>query len=151
MDVCKPQEKQAEYLSSLLIPLCNQVQELLLNANVQNQEESYAKIANIQQLIIEINASPFHVCSLVDVLLQILVVFPKFPSSMDIFGLNVPGFLHLIDENLVGCSILFSFQYIGPTFVVMCFIKSKLFHLPLQFRNGALTDFYSLLLVWNQF
>ncbi|KAI3874912.1 hypothetical protein MKW98_019485 [Papaver atlanticum] len=48
------QEKQAEYLSSLLILLCNQ--ELLLNANIQNHEESYAKIANIQQLIMAINA-----------------------------------------------------------------------------------------------
>ncbi|RZC69213.1 hypothetical protein C5167_032322 [Papaver somniferum] len=50
------QEKQAEYLSSILIPLCNHVQEQLLNANIQNQEESYAKIANIQQLIMAVNA-----------------------------------------------------------------------------------------------
>ncbi|KAI3863973.1 hypothetical protein MKW98_031565 [Papaver atlanticum] len=50
-----PQEKKAGYLSSLLIRLCNQVQELLLNANIQNQEEPYAKIAHIQKLIMAIN------------------------------------------------------------------------------------------------
>ncbi|XP_026431323.1 exportin-T-like [Papaver somniferum] len=111
-DVRVPQEKQAEYLSSLLIPLCNQVQELLLNANVQNQEESYAKIANIQQLIMAINAlskgfserlvtaSRPEIGSMfkqtLDVLLQILVVFPK----VDPLRSKVTSFIHRMVEVL---------------------------------------------------
>ncbi|MCL7036651.1 hypothetical protein MKW94_027396 [Papaver nudicaule] len=107
-----PQEKQAEYLQSLLIPLCSQVQGLLSNANMQNQEESYAKIANIQQLIMAINAlskgfserlvtasrpaigSMFK--ETLDVLLQILVAFPK----VDPLRSKVTSFIHRMVEVL---------------------------------------------------
>ncbi|OVA08343.1 Exportin-1/Importin-beta-like [Macleaya cordata] len=107
-----PLEKQSEYLSSLLIPLCKQVQELLLDAKVQNPEESSAKIANIQQVVMAINAlskgfserlvtasrpaigSMFK--QTLDVLLQILVVFPK----IDPLRSKVTSFIHRMVETL---------------------------------------------------
>ncbi|GMI77859.1 PAUSED [Hibiscus trionum] len=51
-----PLEKQSDYLSSLLTPLCQQVEATLLNSKVLNPEESTVQIANIQQIIVAINA-----------------------------------------------------------------------------------------------
>ncbi|KAL3632068.1 hypothetical protein CASFOL_025052 [Castilleja foliolosa] len=50
-----PLEKQSEYLSALLTPLCQQV-EVAVNAKSHNHEESVAQIENIQQIIMAINA-----------------------------------------------------------------------------------------------
>ncbi|XP_010273842.1 PREDICTED: exportin-T-like isoform X2 [Nelumbo nucifera] len=88
-----PSEKQSEYLTSLLTPLCQQVEMLLLDAKVQNIEDCSNKIAKIQQIVMAINAlskgfSERLVTSsrpaigimfkqTLDILLQILVVFPK--------------------------------------------------------------------------
>ncbi|KAG5056350.1 hypothetical protein JHK85_008860 [Glycine max] len=49
-------EKQSDYLSSLLSPLCQQVEALLINAKLLNAEETNAKIAVIQQIIMAINS-----------------------------------------------------------------------------------------------
>lgn len=86
-------EKQSEYLSSVLPPLCHQVEALLINAKVQNPEESLAAIANIQLIIMAINALSkgfserlvttsrpaigLMFKQTLDVLPQILVAFPK--------------------------------------------------------------------------
>nr|GMC51927.1 exportin-T isoform X1 [Ipomoea batatas] len=85
-----PLERQSEYLSALLTPLCQQVETLLLNAN---WEESPLKITNIQQIVMAINALSkgfserlvtasrpgigLMFKKTLDVMLQILVVFPK--------------------------------------------------------------------------
>nr|GMC49976.1 exportin-T isoform X1 [Ipomoea batatas] len=85
-----PLERQSEYLSALLTPLCQQVETLLLNAN---WEESPLKISNIQQIVMAINALSkgfserlvtasrpgigLMFKKTLDVMLQILVVFPK--------------------------------------------------------------------------
>ncbi|MBA0695621.1 hypothetical protein Goari_002234, partial [Gossypium aridum] len=49
-------EKQSDYLSSLLTPLCQQVEVTLMNAKALNPDESSLQIANIQQIIVAINA-----------------------------------------------------------------------------------------------
>ncbi|KAL0354470.1 UNVERIFIED_CONTAM: Exportin-T [Sesamum radiatum] len=51
-----PLEKQSDYLSALLTPLCQQVEVALLNAKSCNPEETLAQIENIQQIITAINA-----------------------------------------------------------------------------------------------
>ncbi|KAL6000004.1 hypothetical protein ACLOJK_034681 [Asimina triloba] len=51
-----PPEKQSEYLSALLTPLCQQVESLLRDAKVQGLEEASTKVAGIQQVIMAINA-----------------------------------------------------------------------------------------------
>ncbi|XVE51860.1 hypothetical protein DITRI_Ditri02bG0075000 [Diplodiscus trichospermus] len=51
-----PLEKQSDYLSSLLTPLCQQVEAMLMNAKGLNLEDSPLKIASIQQIIMAINA-----------------------------------------------------------------------------------------------
>ncbi|KAH1071982.1 hypothetical protein GLYMA_03G264400v4 [Glycine max] len=86
-------EKQSDYLSSLLSPLCQQVEALLINAKLLNAEETNAKIAVIQQIIMAINslskgfserlvtasrpAIGIMFKQTLDVLLQVLVIFPK--------------------------------------------------------------------------
>ncbi|CAK7356517.1 unnamed protein product [Dovyalis caffra] len=113
-----PSEKQSDYLSSLLTPLCHQVtvEILLINANVLNPEESPVKIANIQQVIMAINAlskgfSERLVTAsrpaigvmfkkTLDVLLQILVVFPKIESLRN----KVTSFIHRMVDTL-GASV----------------------------------------------
>ncbi|KAL3528585.1 hypothetical protein ACH5RR_007907 [Cinchona calisaya] len=105
-------EKQSEYLSALLTPLCRQVEVALLNAELQNGEESPTKIANIQQIIMAINAlskgfSERLVTAsrpgigamfkqTLDVLLQILVVFPK----MEPLRSKVMSFIHRMVDTL---------------------------------------------------
>ncbi|KAL3511614.1 hypothetical protein ACH5RR_024331 [Cinchona calisaya] len=111
-----PLEKQSEYLSALLTPLCQRVEVALFNARVQNPEESPAKIANILQMIMAINAlSKGFSQRLVtasrpgigamfkqtlDVLLQILVVFPK----TDPLRSKVMSFVHRMVDTL-GASV----------------------------------------------
>ncbi|KAH9665209.1 exportin-T [Citrus sinensis] len=123
-----PPEKQSDYLSSLLTPLCQQVQTMLLDAKMLNPEESTAKFANIQQIIMAINAlskgfnerlvtssrpaiglmfkqMPLPVFGPVlnrtlDVLLQILVVFPK----VEPLRCKVTSFIHRMVDTL-GASV----------------------------------------------
>lgn len=111
-----PLGKQSEYLSALLTPLCQQVEVALLNAKVQNAEESPTKIANIQQIIMAINAlskgfSERLVTAsrpgigamfkqTLDVLLQILVVFPKIETLRS----KVTSFIHRMVDTL-GASV----------------------------------------------
>eukprot|EP00258_Populus_trichocarpa_P033471 XP_024449490.1 exportin-T [Populus trichocarpa] len=111
-----PPEKQSDYLSSLLTPLCHQVEALLINANVLNPEESPVKIANIQQIIMAINAlskgfSERLVTTsrpaigvmfkkTLDILLQILVVFPKIEPLRN----KVTSFIHRMVDTL-GASV----------------------------------------------
>ncbi|KAI3896677.1 hypothetical protein MKW92_020836 [Papaver armeniacum] len=125
MHVRVPQEKQAECLSSLLIPLCNQVDELLLNANAQN----HAKIANIHQLIMEINA----LSKTLDVLLQILVVFPKVDPLQskllhgnDFGNMRVMSFIHRMVE-VLGEAVFPFVAMIGSRIlsIALCFWKAE--------------------------
>ncbi|XP_051147968.1 exportin-T-like isoform X2 [Andrographis paniculata] len=88
-----PFEKQSDYLSGLLTPLCQQVEMALLNAKSHNFEESQEQIEIIQRIIMAINALSkgfserlvtasrpgigLMFKKTLDILLQILVVFPK--------------------------------------------------------------------------
>ncbi|XWS18812.1 hypothetical protein CRYUN_Cryun32bG0077100 [Craigia yunnanensis] len=107
-----PLEKQSDYLSSLLTPLCQRVEAMLMNAKVLNPEESPLKIANIQQIIVAINAlskgfserlvTASHPAightfkQTLDVLLQILVVFPK----LEPLRTKVLSFIHRMVDTL---------------------------------------------------
>ncbi|KAH1048222.1 hypothetical protein J1N35_039006 [Gossypium stocksii] len=109
-------EKQSDYLSSLLTPLCQQVKVTLMNAKALNPDESSLQIANIQQIIVAINAlskgfSERLVTSsrpalghmfkqTLDVLLQILVVFPK----VEPLRTKVLSFIHRMVDTL-GASV----------------------------------------------
>ncbi|KAF2300956.1 hypothetical protein GH714_018585 [Hevea brasiliensis] len=111
-----PLQKQADYLSSLLTPLCHQVETLLMNAKLLNSEEYPAKIVNMQQIIMAINAlskgfserlvtasrpAIGHMFKqTLDVLLQILVVFPK----MEPLRIKVTSFIHRMVDTL-GASV----------------------------------------------
>ncbi|CAK9150118.1 unnamed protein product [Ilex paraguariensis] len=111
-----PLEKQSDYLSALLTPLCQQVEVLLLNAKVQNPEESPTRIANIQQIIMSINALSkgfserlvtasrpaigLMFKQTLDVLLQILLVFPK----IEPLRCKVTSFIHRMVDTL-GASV----------------------------------------------
>ncbi|KAK6914686.1 Exportin-1/Importin-beta-like [Dillenia turbinata] len=111
-----PLEKQSKYLSSLLIPLCQQVEALLVDGTAQNPEESPAKMVIIQQIIMAINAlskgfSERLVTSsrpeiglmfkqTLDVLLRILVVFPK----VEPLRCKVTSFMHRMVDTL-GASV----------------------------------------------
>lgn len=118
-----PLEKQTDYLAALLTPLCQQVEASLLNAKVQNSEESPAKIATIQQIIMAINALSkgfnerlvtgsrpaigLMFKQTLDVLLQILVVFPK----VEPLRCKVTSFIHRMVDTL-GTSV---FPYLPKT------------------------------------
>uniref|UniRef100_A0A7C9A2R2 Exportin-T n=1 Tax=Opuntia streptacantha TaxID=393608 RepID=A0A7C9A2R2_OPUST len=107
-----PVAKQTDYLSSLLTPLCQQVESLLVNAKMQNSEESSANIVIIQQVIMAINALSkgfserlatasrpaigLMFKQTLDVLLQILVIFPKVESLRS----KVTSFIHRMVETL---------------------------------------------------
>ncbi|KAL4387900.1 hypothetical protein GQ457_09G005180 [Hibiscus cannabinus] len=111
-----PLEKQSGYLSSLLTPLCQQVEATLMNSKAMNPEESLVQVANIQQIIVAINAlskgfSERLVTSsrpaighmfkqTLDVLLQILVVFPK----VEPLRTKVLSFIHRMVDTL-GASV----------------------------------------------
>ncbi|KAK1434241.1 hypothetical protein QVD17_11160 [Tagetes erecta] len=107
-----PLEKQSEYLSSLLTPLCQQVEILIASSRVQNSEDSPSKVANIQQIIMAINALSkgfserlvtasrpaigLMFKQTLDVLLQLLVVFPKVETLRS----KVTAFIHRMVETL---------------------------------------------------
>ncbi|XVE88621.1 hypothetical protein DITRI_Ditri19aG0084300 [Diplodiscus trichospermus] len=111
-----PLEKQSEYLSSLLSPLCQQVEAMLMTAKVLNWEESPLKTSNIQQIIVAINAlskgfserlvaasrpAIGHMFKkTLDVLLQLLVVFPK----VEPLRTKVLSFIHRMVDTL-GASV----------------------------------------------
>ncbi|XWS16157.1 hypothetical protein CRYUN_Cryun34aG0061300 [Craigia yunnanensis] len=111
-----PLENQSDYLSSLLTPLCQQIEAMLMNAKGLNPEESRLKIANIQQIIVAINAlskgfserlvtasrpAIGHMFKqTLDVFLQILVVFPK----VEPLRTKVLSFIHRMVETL-GASV----------------------------------------------
>ncbi|XP_056163203.1 exportin-T isoform X2 [Syzygium oleosum] len=111
-----PLERQSGYLSSLLIPLCHQVEDLLLNSKILTMEEAPGKIATIQQVIMAINAlskgfSERLVTAsrpgiglmfkrTLDVLLQILVVYPKIEPLRS----KVMSFIHRMVDTL-GASV----------------------------------------------
>ncbi|KAM6601711.1 hypothetical protein CsatA_021320 [Cannabis sativa] len=111
-----PPAKQADYLSSLLTPLCHQVEALLINAKVLTPEETPVKVASIQQIIIAINslskgfserlvttsrpAIGIMFKQTLDVLLQVLIAFPK----IDPLRSKVTSFLHRMVETL-GASV----------------------------------------------
>ncbi|GFP90585.1 exportin-t [Phtheirospermum japonicum] len=110
-----PIEKQSEYLSALLTPLCQQV-EVAVNAKSHNHEESVAQIENIQQIIMAINALSkgfserlvtatrpgigLMFKKTLDILLQILVVFPKIEPLRG----KVTSFIHRMVDTL-GASV----------------------------------------------
>ncbi|KAG6395676.1 hypothetical protein SASPL_141800 [Salvia splendens] len=107
-----PLEKQSDYLSSLLTPLCQQVEVAISNAKPQNPEETLLQIGNMQQIVMAINAlSKGFSLRLVttarpgiglmfkktlDILLQILVVFPKVEPLRS----KVTSFIHRMVDTL---------------------------------------------------
>lgn len=111
-----PLEKQSDYLSSLLTPLCQQVETSLMNAKVLSLEESPANIANIQHVVVAINAISkgfserlvtasrpaigLMFKQTLDVLLQILVIFPKVEPLRN----KVLSFIHRMVDTL-GASV----------------------------------------------
>ncbi|KAL3840774.1 hypothetical protein ACJIZ3_025365 [Penstemon smallii] len=111
-----PLEKQSDYLSALLTPLCQQVEVALLNAKSQNPEESLTQIGNIQKIIMSINALSkgfserlatasrpaigLMFKQTLDILLQILVVFPKVEPLRS----KVTSFIHRMVDTL-GASV----------------------------------------------
>ncbi|CAI0419137.1 unnamed protein product [Linum tenue] len=115
-----PVEKQSEYLASLLTPLCRQIEVLLMNAKILNPEESPAKVANIQQIIMAINALSkgfserlvnasrpaigLMFKQTLDALLQILIAFPKIEPLRS----KITSFIHRMVDTL-GASV---FPYI---------------------------------------
>ncbi|KAA0059396.1 exportin-T [Cucumis melo var. makuwa] len=111
-----PLEKQSDYLSSLLKPLCQQVEVVLINAKALTPEEATAKIATIQQIIMAINALSkgfnerlvttsrpaigLMFKQTLDVLLQVLIAFPK----VEPLRTKVLSFIHRMVETL-GASV----------------------------------------------
>ncbi|KAG9141005.1 hypothetical protein Leryth_012587 [Lithospermum erythrorhizon] len=107
-----PLEKQSKYLSALLTPLCQQVEVSLESTKTP----SPANTANIQQIIMAINALSkgfserlvtasrpaigLMFKQTLDVLLQILVVFPK----IDPLRSKVTSFIHRMVE-ILGTSV----------------------------------------------
>ncbi|PON35693.1 Coatomer beta subunit [Parasponia andersonii] len=111
-----PLAKQSDYLSSLLTPLCQQVEALIMNAKVLTPEETPVKVTNVQQIIIAINslskgfserlvtasrpAIGVMFKQTLDVLLQVLIVFPKIEPLRS----RVTSFIHRMVETL-GASV----------------------------------------------
>ncbi|MQL73677.1 hypothetical protein Taro_006011 [Colocasia esculenta] len=118
------QEKQSEYLSAWLTPLCRQVETLLVDASTHVPEESFSKVACIQQVIMAINAlskgfSERLVTAsrpaigamfkqTLDVLLQTFVVFP----NVEPLRYKITSFLHRMVE-ILGPSV---FPYLPMAF-----------------------------------
>ncbi|XP_021716530.1 exportin-T-like [Chenopodium quinoa] len=102
-----PHEKQTHYLNSLLTPLCQQVKTL-----IENPEDSATNILIIQQIVVAINALSkgfnerlviasrpdigYMFKQTLDILLQILVVYPKVESLRS----KVTSFIHRMVETL---------------------------------------------------
>ncbi|KAG9457317.1 hypothetical protein H6P81_001825 [Aristolochia fimbriata] len=127
-----PPEKQSEYLSALLVPLCQQVELLLSETKDQSPEDSNPKVTNIQQIVMAINAlsKGFNerlvtatrpaigvmFKQTLDVLLQILVVYPK----VEPLRTKVTSFLHRMVDTL-GASL---FPYL-PKVLEQLLIESE--------------------------
>ncbi|KAL0380571.1 UNVERIFIED_CONTAM: Exportin-T [Sesamum angustifolium] len=140
-----PLEKQSDYLSALLTPLCQQVEVALLNAKSQNHEGSLARIGNIQQIIVAINALSkgfsqklittsrpaigLMFKQTLDILLEILVVFPRVES----LRCKVTSFIHRMVETL-GTSV---FPYL-PKALEHLLTESELFIEAIDFANAVL-------------
>ncbi|KAI4325361.1 hypothetical protein MLD38_030769 [Melastoma candidum] len=104
-----PLEKQSSYLSSLLTPLCQQIEGLLVNSKL---DEDPSKVASIQQIIMAINAVSkgfnerlvtasrptigLMFKKTLDVLLQILVAYPK----IEPLRTKVMSFIHRMVDTL---------------------------------------------------
>ncbi|KAI4329079.1 hypothetical protein L6164_021381 [Bauhinia variegata] len=111
-----PVEKQSDYLSSLLSPLCQQVETLLNNTKLLTTEETHIKIAVIQQIIMAINslskgfserlvtgsrpAIGLMFKQTLDVLLKVLIVFPKVEPLRS----KVTSFIHRMVD-MLGASV----------------------------------------------
>ncbi|KAI4355426.1 hypothetical protein L6164_004202 [Bauhinia variegata] len=111
-----PVEKQFDYLSSLLSPLCQQVEALLNNIKFLTTEENHAKIAVIQKIIMAINslskgfserlvtdsrpAIGLLFKQTLDILLQALIVFPKVEPLRS----KVTSFIHRMVD-MLGASV----------------------------------------------
>ncbi|GAB4842638.1 hypothetical protein Ancab_012611 [Ancistrocladus abbreviatus] len=111
-----PVERQTDYLSSLLTPLCQQVEFLLVSAKVQNLEESSANVMIIQQIVMAINALSkgfserlvtasrpaigLMFKQTLDMLLQVLIVFPRVQTLRS----KVTSFIHRMVE-ILGASV----------------------------------------------
>ncbi|XP_011625319.1 exportin-T isoform X2 [Amborella trichopoda] len=105
-------DKQSEYLSALLVPLCRQVDSLLSNSRQQNPADNAANVVRIQQAIVAINALSkgfserlvttgrptigYMFKQTLDVLMQVLVVFPKHEQLRS----KVTSFLHRMVDTL---------------------------------------------------
>lgn len=110
-------EKQSEYLATLLKPLCQQVEILLMDAKDDRLEETSPKVMSLQQIIVALNAlsKGFSERTLttsrptiglmfkqtLDVLLQILVTFPNIKSLRN----KVTSYLHRMVE-ILGTMVL---------------------------------------------
>ncbi|KAJ1401077.1 Exportin-1/Importin-beta-like [Sesbania bispinosa] len=111
-----PLEKQYNYLSSLLSPLCEQVKALLINDKLLTPWETNDKIVVFQHIIMAINslskgfgerlatasrpAIGLMFKQTLDVLLQVLIVFPKVEPLRS----KVASFIHRMVDTL-GASI----------------------------------------------
>ncbi|EOA33575.1 hypothetical protein CARUB_v10019717mg [Capsella rubella] len=107
-----PAEKQADYLSLLLTPLCQQIEAGLVQARVANSEDFPVKIANIQFAIVAINALSkgfserlvtasrpgigLMFKQTLDVLLRVLTEFPKVEPLRS----KVTSFIHRMVDTL---------------------------------------------------
>ncbi|KAL9267057.1 Exportin-T-like protein [Drosera capensis] len=107
-----PLEKQSEYLSSLLTPLCQEVKVLLESSKASNLQDSSTDVFVIKQIVMAINALSKgfseHLVTAsrpaiglmfkqtLDVLLQVLVVFPDVESLRS----KVASFVHQMVETL---------------------------------------------------
>ncbi|KAL8466326.1 hypothetical protein ACS0TY_035440 [Phlomoides rotata] len=107
-----PLEKQSDYLSALLTPLCQQVESTLLNAKPHNPADSLPQIESIQQIVMAINALSkgfnerlvtttrpgigLMFKKTLDILLQTLVVFP----NMEPLRSKVISFIHRMVDTL---------------------------------------------------
>ncbi|CAA0331378.1 unnamed protein product [Arabidopsis thaliana] len=107
-----PAEKQSDYLSLLLTPLCQQIEAGLVQAKVASSEDFPVKIANIQFAIVAINALSkgfnerlvtasrpgigLMFKQTLDVLLRVLIEFPKVEPLRS----KVTSFIHRMVDTL---------------------------------------------------
>ncbi|GAB2222214.1 hypothetical protein Drorol1_Dr00013419 [Drosera rotundifolia] len=107
-----PLEKQSEYLSSLLTPLCQEVKVLLESSKASNLQDCSTNVLVIKQIVMAINvlskgfserlvtasrpAIGLMFKRTLDMLLQVLVVFPEVESLRS----KVASFVHRMVETL---------------------------------------------------
>ncbi|XP_010537618.1 PREDICTED: exportin-T isoform X1 [Tarenaya hassleriana] len=111
-----PSEKQSDYLSCLLTPLCQQIGSSLMQAKVASPEDFPMKIANVQSAVVAINALSkgfserlvtasrprigFMFKQTLDMLLRIVIEFPKVETLKS----KVTSFMHRMVDTL-GASV----------------------------------------------